>query len=219
MRLLVAGAVTVLAVAACGAATEPPDAPPAGEPSRPVVIDPPRINRARGHLPPDYEGAPLPQPAAPATFWSLGPGWSAEPPQCAALADPAGADATAHGWSASGAGGIVYAMVASAPGPPDPDVLAHCGQWTVTAENTDGTVTSTPAPPVADAVTVAMATTVRTVVEGGTTTITRADTVSAYLDGHVVVVAIVSDPGLPEPPLGDDYAATLLTETVSELRV
>lgn len=202
---------------ACGVATEPSPPPAADEPSGPVVIDPPRVNRARAHLPPDYEAAPLPQPATAAEFWGIGPDWSADPPQCAVLAAPGGADPPAHGWSASGAGGIVYAMVAPAVSP-EPTLVEQCGQWTVSARNTDGTVRSGDAPDIADAVTTGMVSTARTVVEGGTITTTRADTMSAYLGGHVVMIAVVTDPGLPDPPLGPDFVARLLAETVSELR-
>lgn len=217
MRLLAAAAVAVLWLTACGEPTEPSRSAAADEPSGPVVIDPLRINRARAHLPPDYEAAALPRPATAASLWGFGPGWSADPPQCATLADDGGDDAARHGWAASGAGGIVYAMVAPAD-PPAPGLVEQCGQWTVAAGNTDATVTAVDAPDVAEAVTTGMVTTARTVVEGGTSTAGRAATVSAYLGGHVVVIAVVTDPGLPEPALGSDFAATMLTETVRELR-
>ena len=48
---------------------------------------------------------------APLAFWGFGPQWMADPPQCGALADPAVDAATVRGWSASGPGGIVYAVV------------------------------------------------------------------------------------------------------------
>ena len=57
-----------------------------------------------------------------------------------------------------------------------------------------------------------------TVVEGGTETHSRAATFSAYLDGHVAYVAVVTDPGSAGPALGPDFAATLLAKTVSALR-
>ncbi|MGV0837408.1 DUF5642 family protein [Mycolicibacterium thermoresistibile] len=215
MRLWAAGAVAVFWLAACGESTEPSESAAVDEPSGPVVIDPPRINRARAHLPPEYEAAALPLPATAASLWGFGPGWAADPAQCATLADDGGDEAL--GWSASGAGGIVYAMAAPAD-PPDPGLVDQCGQWTVTAGNTDATVIAVDAPDVADAVTTGMVTTARTVVEGGTSTTSRADTMSAYLGGHVVVIAVVTDPGLPDPPLEPDFAATLLTHTVSELR-
>jgi hypothetical protein len=63
-----------------------------------------------------------------------------------------------------------------------------------------------------------MVTDATTVVEGGTETHSRAATFSAYLSGHVVYVTIVTDPGSPDPALGQDFAAALLAKAVSAVR-
>lgn len=150
-------------------------------------------------------------------MWGYGARWSADPSACAALADPAGAS-TADGWSASGPGGIVYAVVAAAPGTFNAALDDECRRWTVSSGRTTGTVTSGPAPAIDDVPAIAMATASQTVVEGGTETHSHAETVIAYLGDHVAFVAVVTDPGSPEPQLGADFAATLMKETVSALR-
>lgn len=151
-------------------------------------------------------------------MWGYGAQWSTDPPRCAALADPAAGATTATGWSASGPGGIVYAVVAAAPGRLDATVTAECRKWTVSGGRTNGSVTLTPAPAIADALTVAMTTASRTVVEGGTQTQSHAETVTADLGDYVAFVAVVTDPGSPEPQLGPEFAASLMQETVSALR-
>ena len=80
------------------------------------------------------------------------------------------------------------------------------------------TVTFTPAPTVERADTVATVTDSSTVVEGGTQTRSYARTVTAYLGSHVAYVAVVTDPGSPNPQLGQEFAAGLLQESVSALR-
>jgi Domain of unknown function (DUF5642) len=202
-----------LAAAAC-AAPNPPQPTPSTTAHQ---VNPARIDRVRGQLPAGYETAELTGPASPAAVWGYGADWRADPPRCAALADPAGVAATT-GWSASGPGGIVYAVVASAAADVDPAVLAECGRWTVEGGQTTGTVTLRPPPAVDNASTVAMATESTTVVEGGTQTGSHADTVTAYLGDHVAFVSVVTDPGSPNPQLGADLAADLLAETVSALR-
>jgi hypothetical protein len=97
-------------------------------------------------------------------------------------------------------------------------VTADCGQWTLAAGRSRGNVTLTPAPTIDGAQTVATATATTIVVEGGTETRSHADTVTAYLDGHVAFVTVVTDPGSPNPQLDADFAATLLVKTVSALR-
>jgi uncharacterized protein DUF5642 len=57
-----------------------------------------------------------------------------------------------------------------------------------------------------------------TVVEGGTQTVSAAYTFSAYFQDHLAFVAVVTDPGSPNPPLGQEFAADLLVKTVSALR-
>jgi uncharacterized protein DUF5642 len=100
----------------------------------------------------------------------------------------------------------------------DPAVLADCGQWTVTSGNTTGTVHLVDAPAIIGASTVGMATDAKTVVEGGTETTSAASTFSAYLDDYLVFVTVVTDPGAPNPALGQEFAADLLVKTVSALR-
>jgi hypothetical protein len=57
-----------------------------------------------------------------------------------------------------------------------------------------------------------------TVVEGGTVTHSHADSFTAYLGDYVVMITVVTDPGTPNPALGEDFAAGLLVKTVSALR-
>lgn len=200
-------------VVACGAPHQPA---PASSPE-PAVINPARIDRVRAELPAGYEVTPLTGPVAPVTAWGYGPSWRVDPPGCAPLADPAGA-APAHGWSASGPGGIVYAVVAAAPGTVDSAVLGECGHFRVDGGRTTGSVDLTPAAPLESADTVAMATASTTVVEGGTETRSRADTVLAYLGDNVAFVVAVTDPGAPHPQLDAGFAASLLRKTVAALR-
>jgi Domain of unknown function (DUF5642) len=169
-------------------------------------------------LPSGYEVAALSGRAAPVAFWGLGPEWSADPPRCGALADPVADAATIRGWSASGAGGIVYTVVAGSRATLDPSLIDECGQWTVSAGRTSGTVAFVAAPAIDGAVTVGLSTTTTTVVEGGTETHSHADTFTAYLGDYIAFVTIVSDPGSPNPPLGQDFAAEFLVKTVSALR-
>lgn len=116
----------VLTVVGC--AGPEPDAPPADDTpaaADPVVVDPDAVARVRSALPPGYEVGTLADHAAPAAFWGMKPDWTATPAQCGALADP-GPGVPVRGWSASGPGGIIYAMVA---GPQAPAGLpAGCEQ-------------------------------------------------------------------------------------------
>ncbi len=214
---LVQALVISFAVAACGQNPASPAASTTASSRANAHVNPANITRARVGLPPGYEVADLGGPASPVAFWGLGPGWVAEPPQCGVLAAPAGADSTTKGWSASGPGGIVHDAIIG-PATVDPAVLAECGQWTVTSGNTTGTVSLLDAPAIEGATTVGMATDAKTVVEGGTETTSAASTFSAYLDGYLVFVTVVTDPGSPNPPLGQEFAAELLVKTVSALR-
>lgn len=180
-----------------------------------------KIGRVRGDLPAGFETADIVGPASPAAFWGFGPGWVAEPAQCGALAGPPTDDATTTGWSGSGPGGIVHAVVTGSPESPvglDPALPAECGQWTVASGNTTGTVNLVDAPAIEGATTVGMDTAAETVVEGGTRTTSAARTYSAYLDDYLVFVTVVTDPGAPNPPLGQEFGADLLVKTVSALR-
>lgn len=205
-----------LCAAACGAPAEP--ASPPGPSSNSVVVDPANVERVRGELPPGYEVSAVSGRATPLMMWGFGPDFTAIPPQCGALADPPVDGAAVRGWSASGDGGIVYAVVTTTSAGLDPALTADCGRWTVTAGQTSGTVTLVAAPPVTDAVTVGLTADATTVVEGGTETRLHADTVTAYLEDHLAFVTVVTDPGSPNPSLAPDFAAQLLVKTVAALR-
>src|SRR5689334_2296558 len=102
-------AVAVLCIAsACSAPdTSTPSANTTAPPAK-ALLNPAKISRVRGQLPPGYEVADLGGPASPATFWGFKPGWITEPPQCGVLAGPATDESTTRGWSGSGPGGIVH---------------------------------------------------------------------------------------------------------------
>lgn len=205
-----------LSAAACGQPTPPPPAASATEAIGPV--DPSRMNRARYELPPGYEVADLQGRIAPLAQWGYGSTWSTDPPQCGVLAQPRVDSATARGWSASGAGGIVYAVAAGGASPVDSSTLDGCRGWTVTAGPTSGTVRLTDPPSVSGASALGMVADTVTVVEGGTETRSHATTYVAYETSHLVSVTVVTDPGSPDPALGGDFAADLLTRTVAALR-
>ncbi len=213
--------VVLCVVTACGQpGTSPATSTPesSGAATR---VDPANITRARGELPVGYEVADLSGPASPVMFWGFGPGFVTEPASCGVLASPAGDAATTRGWSGSGPGGIVHTVVTGSPTAPvtlDQAVLAECGQWTVMSGNTTGTVSLVDAPSIDGATTVGMATVATTVVEGGTETTSTASTFSAYLGEYLAFVTVVTDPGSPNPPLGQEFAADLLVKTVSALR-
>ncbi|MGY4870528.1 DUF5642 family protein [Mycolicibacterium elephantis] len=214
LRAIVAAAMA-LAASACGASPVPPSPSPT-----PDHVDPARIDRVRAELPAGYEFAAVPRGTSPVELWGYGGGWKADPARCAALADPVPAATTTAGWSASGPGGIVYAVVLGAPEPVQLDsaLFDDCGRWTLSGGQRHSTVTFTPAPTVERAETVATVTDSSTVVEGGTQTRSYARTVTAYLGSHVAYVAVVTDPGSPNPQLGQEFAAGLLQEAVSALR-
>jgi Domain of unknown function (DUF5642) len=205
--------------AACGASDAP--RPTAGSPepsSRPSAINLADVARVRGDLPAGYEIADLVGRAAPLAFWGFGPQWVADPPQCGALSDPPVDGATIRGWSGSGQGGIVYVVAASGGPVVDPAVLRECGTSTLTAGHTSGTVTTVEAPAIDAATTLGLRTETTIVVEGGTETHSHADTFTAYLDGYVAYVTVVTDPGSSVQALDADFAAALLVKTVSALR-
>lgn len=162
LRAIVAAAMA-LAASACGASPVPPSPSPT-----PDHVDPARIDRVRAELPAGYEFAAVPKGTSPVELWGYGGGWKADPARCAALADPVPAATTTAGWSASGPGGIVYAVVLGAPEPVQLDsaLLDDCGRWTLSGGQRHSTVTFTPAPTVERADTVATVTDSSTVVEG-----------------------------------------------------
>lgn len=218
MRHFAAVAAAVLCLAACAAPAEAPPAVTASSAPAAAVVNPARVDRVRAELPAGYEVADLTDRPAPVALWGFGPGWTADPAQCGALADPALDTASLRGWSASGGGGIVYTFAADGAVAPDQALVDGCARWTLTAGPTSGTVSRLDAPVVDGASTLAMAADMVTTVEGGTATRSHADTACAYVDGHVVVVAVVTDPGSVQTPLDSGFAAALLTKTVAALR-
>jgi hypothetical protein len=240
VRVFAAGAAVALC-AACGPSDAPhPAAGSLAPSSQAVGVDLAGVARVRGDLPAGYEVGDLVGRVAPLAFWGFGPQWVADPPQCGVLADPAVDAATVRGWSASGPGGIVYVVAAAGgqersdlgdgtggqersdlgdvTGGSVPAILAECGSTTLTAGHTSGTVATVEAPAIDGATTVGIRTDTTTVVEGGTETHSHADTFTAYLDGYVAYVTVVTDPGSSAQALDADFAAALLVKTVSALR-
>jgi hypothetical protein len=210
-------AAVALFATACGSSDDSPSGATTS-PGASIQVNPARIDRVREDLPDGYEVADIAGPVAPTALWGYGALWSADPPQCGLLADPVVDPASTKGWSGSGTGGIVYAVVAELAVSLDPSVVAECGRWTLSAGQASGSVTVTTAPTIENAQTIAMATSTTTVVEGGTETHSHADTVTAYLDDHVAFVTVVTDPGSPNPQLGADFAGALMVKTVAALR-
>jgi hypothetical protein len=218
VRTLAMFAGAALATAGCAGPPHPSPSVTSVAPATARHLDPVRIDRARGALPAGYEVVGVGDRIAPFAQWGLTANWTADPPHCAVLADPGVDPGTAKGWSASGPGGIVYAVVVRSSGPVGPDLVDACAQWTLVSGHTEASVTTTDGPAIDGAVTIALSTAATTVVEGGTETHSHADTVTAYDDGYAVIVTVVTDPGSPNPQLGQDFAPTLLVESVAELR-
>ena len=213
--------VALCVVTACGHPDESRGASTTGPTNAATTVNPANITRSRSELPAGYQVGAVSGPASPVVFWGFGPGWVTEPVACGVLAGATGDDATTRGWSGSGPGGIVHVVVTGSPAAPvtfEPAVLAECGQWTVVSGNTSGTVNLVDAPAIDGAATVGMTTVAKTVVEGGTETASTASTFSAYLGDYLAFVTVVTDPGSPNPPLGQEFAAELLVKTVSALR-
>jgi hypothetical protein len=212
----------VICVAGCAGA--PSDAPlrSSGETaaSRDVAVTPANIRRLRSDFPAGYEVADVSGGRSPADYWGFGGPWTADPPQCAALADPVAGDAPPQGLSGSGAGGIVYAVVAASSPPPvlDQGVVADCPQWSASGGRTTATVESAVTPHIDGVPTVGMTTATRTVVEGGTQTQAQIHTATAYLGDYLAFVVVINDPGSTSPSLPPDFAATLLVKAVATLR-
>jgi uncharacterized protein DUF5642 len=210
-----------LALASCVAACSPAQVPAPSEATSPPAthtgVDPTRVERVRSNLPTGYEFTPLPARAAPIELWGFGPQWTADPASCAGLGDPAGEGAV-NGWSASGPGNIVYAVVAATRTSLDQAALDACGSWSVSAGHTTGVVTVVDPPLVEGARTLGLSAEVTTTVEGGTETHSHAETFAAYLGDHVAHVTVVTDPGSPAPSLGPGFASDLLVTTVAALR-
>ncbi|ORX05737.1 DUF5642 family protein [Mycolicibacillus trivialis] len=213
--------IAAVAALTIGCTTGPP--PPAVDAgttpvTEPGPVDPAAIRRVLGLLPADYEHTDTVDLASPAGIWGLGPDATADPPECAALADPAGArDPAARGVSGSGGGGIVYAVVAPAP-EPDPALSDRCPTWRMTFARSTIDVDLIDAPHIDGVPTLGMTSRGATMVEGGGEIDSLAYTFSAYLDGYRAVTAVVVDPGSPHPQLDAGFAADLLVSAVAELR-
>jgi hypothetical protein len=214
-----ASCIAVALCAACGQATAPESAP-APAPSTSVVftVTPSNVLRARTTLPPDYELSALPADATPTALWGIGQNWTSEPPDCAGTVTPIAADVPVNGWSASGPGGIVYAVAAEADVGTGPAIPVGCATWTMSTDHTDAVVAFADAPAIAGATTLGLTTDMTSKVEAGTETHSRAETFVAYLGAYVAYVVIVTDPGASGPPLDPGFASNLLVETVSAIR-
>jgi hypothetical protein len=173
-------------------------------------------------LPPGYEVTAISGPASPPAIWGLGENSASSPPHCAALADPAGGHGqSAQGISGSGAGGIVYAVVATASSGPvslDPTLVTQCQAWTMTAGRATAHVHLVAAPRIDGAETLGMAAEIITSVEGGNQIGSRTSTFTAYLGDYYAFTTLTSDPGSPQTPLTPQFAAGLLVKAVSALR-
>ncbi len=216
-----------LMVAACAhsPAPAPSSAPTKSPPANAVAVNPANIKRVVRELPPGYEVTTgIPSGASPRVIWSLGADASdirAKPPQCGTLADPGnGRDQSAQGVSGSGSGGIIDAVVVALPGPVDLDhnLVAACGQWTMTAGHTTASVRLTDAPHVDGAETLGMVVDIKSSVESGTEIDSRAYTFTAYLGNYYAFTTLTTDPGSVLPALPPQFAADLLVKTVSTLR-
>ena len=224
----------VMLVAACtqspspGPALSPTNAPSAPSHPSAIGVNPANIKRIGGQLPPGYEvTSGIPAATSPRVIWGLKAEVTANPPQCAVLADPGnGRDQAAQGVSGSGPGGIVDAVVVTlppAPGPlewqaPDHALLAGCGQWSMTAGRAEATVRLIDPPHIDGAETIGMVADIRTSVESGTEIDSRAYTFIAYLGDYYAFTTVTTDPGSALPALTPQFAADLLVKTVSALR-
>ncbi|ART68437.1 hypothetical protein BTO20_07475 [Mycobacterium dioxanotrophicus] len=217
VRNVTAAAAVTWCAAACTGSPES-SAPASSTTVAAATVNPVRIDRVRQDLPPGYDVAPIDKRITPIALWGFGSQWTADPPQCSAWAAPEVDPATARGWSGSGPGGIVYAVVARATAELDLALGEQCGEWALRGGHSQGTVMTVAAPAIPDAVTTGMTTVISTVVEGGNETRSHADTFTADLGEFHCFVTIVTDPGSPVPPLGPEYAADLLVKTVSAIR-
>jgi hypothetical protein len=212
----VVGLAMLVCVGACGS---PPNPPPQLAVIAPREVNPANVIRVRSVLPQGYEVADVSGPVSAASLWGFGAGWTADPPQCAILADPAPSDRSARGLSASGSGGTIFVVVSSTPdGKPGADLVNQCSGWTMAFGHTNAEVSRTDAPVIEGTETVAWEAMTRTIVESGTETNARATTALAYLDRHVAYVTLITDPGSPHPPLDRGFVAELLATTVAALR-
>ncbi|GAB3018563.1 DUF5642 family protein [Mycobacterium bourgelatii] len=220
--------VVAFAVAACAqspprsSAPSPSSSAAASSAAQAAGINPANIKRVAREFPDGYEVTrSIPNDASPRLIWGLGAD-AADPPQCAALADPGnGREQSAQGVSGSGAGGILNAVVVSLPSGQvslDTDVVAACGRWTGSDGRKTVSVSLLDAPPVDGAPTVGMVADVKTSVESGTQIDARTYTFIAYLGNHYAFTTLTTDPGSMLPPLPPQFVADLLVKTVATLR-
>jgi len=215
-----------LLAAACGHSHPPPRATSSSsQPTNVTTVNPGNIKRVVRDLPPGYEvTTAIPDGASPRVIWSLGADASdskAKPAQCGILADPGkGLDQSAQGVSGSGGGGIVDAVVVALPEPVNfpHDLVASCGQWSMTAGHSTAGVRLTDAPHIDGAETLGMVADTKSSVESGTEIDSRTYTFIAYLGSYYAFTTLTTDPGSVAPSLPPRFAADLLVKTVSALR-
>ena len=218
-------ALTLLATACATSPARGPSAASTPPAAHGATVNPAHIKRIVRDFPPGYEvTGGIASDAAPDLTWGLTANAAdirARPARCAALADPGtGRGRSAQGVSGSGPGGIVDAVVVTLPGPVGPaaDLVAACGQWTMSAAHTTAGVHLTAAPHVDGAQTLGMVADLKSSVESGTQIDSRAYTFIAYLGECYAFTTLVTDPGSALPALPPQFAADLLVTTVSTLR-
>jgi hypothetical protein len=212
--------IPVVLLTACSSAPVP-SVTPTKSTVHSAPVNPANIKRVVRDLPPDYQvSTGVPSGASPRVIWGLDADATSKPAPCAALADPGkGRDQSEQGWSASGPGGIINAVLVTLPDINlDRDVVDDCGQWSMTAAHTTAAVRLTDPPHIDDAQTVGMLVDLKSAVESGTEIDSRAYTFTAYLGGYYVFITVTTDPGSALPALPPQFAADLLVKTVSTLR-
>jgi Domain of unknown function (DUF5642) len=223
LRPLRIGPALILLLAACAHPHAPaPPAAPTKSTTRGTAVNPANIKRLVKELPPNYEVTTgIPSGASPRVIWSLEAGATTAPPQCAALADPGdGRDQSAQGFSGSGPGGIVDAVVVALPGSADLDqgVVGACGRWTTSDGHTTAGVRLVDAPHIDGVPTLGMVADTKSSVESGTEIDSRIYTFTAYLGNYYAFTTLITDPGAALAALPPQFAADLLLKTVSALR-
>jgi Domain of unknown function (DUF5642) len=216
------GVILVLLPTACAHPPAPKPAAPPPSSAHNTEVNPANIKKVVRELPPNYEVTTgIPTAVSPRAIWSRDTDGTVKPAQCGTLADPGdGRDQSAQGMSASGAGGVVDAIVVSLPGPAvfDADVVAACGQWRITSAQTTISVRLTDPPHIDGAETVALVADIKSSVEAGTEIDSRTYTFIAYLGNYYAFTTLTTDPGSALPALPAQFAADLLVKTVSTLR-
>ena len=212
----------LLAAACAHSPAHAPSATPTKPATHNTVVNPANIKRLVGELPPNYEVTTgIPSGASPRTIWSLEADATTTPSRCTTLADPGkGLDQSAQGFSGSGTGGIVDAVVVVLPGPVDLDqgVVAACGRWTMVDGHTTATIRLADAPHIDAVPTLGMVADTKSSVESGTEIDSRVYTFTAYLGNYYAFTTLTTDPGSALPALPPQFAADLLVKTVSTLR-